>query len=331
MFGFILMLLIGLIGVGLIIGGFFVSRHLKNAPPSAHHDWEGSGSTDGRLISRVVCFVVGPILVVVSFLVIFFGMWLTSVPTQNVAVVTFGGRPVGYLTNGYHLVPPWDGVTLMDNQVNTDVLEGTCVPGSKNPGGVPVRIAGQQTACAQVRIVWQMRQNAADNLYRNYHDTDAVRTKLVDTELATAMNQQFDGYDPINSLTTTVKLGTAGNPTVPQVAQAVTTQMQQDIGDRIHIIHVLVPIINFDGTVQTQLNKVLAQKAATDVAIQAVQTANYQAQAANTLAHKAALTPAVLTQTCYNIVGEAMKVGYTLPATFNCTGSSGGVLVNTGK
>lgn len=323
MFGFVFMLLVGLVGLVCIGAAIGVHRNLKAKPAST--DRYGSND-DVRPLARVVLAIAGPVLMVVSALVIVFSS-LVSVPTHSIAIVTFGGRPTGTpLSNGYHWVPMWDSTVVLDNQVQTDVFEGNCQPTSGHLAGIPVRIAGEQTACAQVRIVWQMRQPAGSNLYRNYSTQQNVRTKLVESELLTAMNQQFDTFDPIGSLNSKFALGSPQNPTVPDVAKLVTKQMQAEIGSRIQVTSVLVPIINYDGAVQTQLNRVLQQKAATDVAIQAEQTATAQRTAADTLAG-AKLTPAVLAQTCYNLVSEAMKVGYTLPPSFNCTGGSSGLIL----
>jgi len=257
-------------------------------------------------------------LAAITLLLLFLSSFKT-VGTQNVGIVTSFGKPVGALSNGAHLVAPWDKVTAMSNQVETDLYEGNCDPANPN-GGIPVRIADQQTACAQVRIVWQMRKPAADGLFRQYQNPGNVRVKLVKSELLTAMNEQFDGYDPVGSLTSKYRLGSPQNPTVPQVALAVTRQMQREIGGRVKVTAVLVPIITYDEAVQTQLNSLLKQKAATDVAIEAERTAAAQSAAAADLAHGNNLSPAVLTQNCYNIVTEAMKTGYSLPATFNCQG-----------
>lgn len=262
------------------------------------------------------------ILGAITGLLVLFSSFAT-VGTQNVGIETSFGKPVGDISNGFHLTAPWVNVTEMNNAVQTDIYEGK--------GCITVRIAEQQTACAQVRIRWQMRQSAADQMFRQYQTPDNVRTRLVASELYTAMNDQFDGYNPVASVAAGApRLGSAANPTVPEVAKLVTAQMRQDIGGQINVYKVLVPNIAYDATVQDQLNKILAQKAKTAVALEAEQTAADQARAAQNLAKGAALTPGVLQQNCYNIVAEAMAVRYPLPASWSC-GSPSNVSVLAGR
>ena len=59
-------------------------------------------------------------------------------------------------------------------------------------------------------------------------------------ELAVALNRQFASYDPIASLTSSVKSGQPGNPTVAELASAVTKEMQAEIGTQIQVDNVLM-------------------------------------------------------------------------------------------
>ena len=278
----------------------------------------GAGSGPRRPMAPMVT-AVAAVLAVFFILV---SSW-TQIGTQNVGIVTSFGRPVGDVGNGLHFLPPWDQVTEMDNAIQTDTYYGS--------NCIAVRIADQQTACVNARIRWQMRQTAADQLFRNYRTSGGVRLSLVTSELDVAMNQQFDGYDPIGSLTTTVPLGQPGNPTIAQIAQRVYQQMAHEIGGQVHVYSVLIPLINYDSTVQARLNSVLTQKASTDIALQAVKTAQAQAQANRVLAASVSNDPNVLVSRCLDLLSEMIKTNMTPPAGFSCWPGGSGTPVIAGK
>lgn len=291
----------------------------------AGQDRRGRSRVGARIGVRPSGPVPRTVALAAAVLAVFFTLissW-TQIGTQNVGIVTSFGRPVGDVGNGLHFLPPWDQVTEMDNAIQTDTYySGNCIP---------VRIADQQTACVNARIRWQMRQPAADKLFRNYRTSDGVRLSLVTSELDVAMNQQFDGYDPIASLTTTVPLGQPGNPTVAQIAQRVFQQMRHEIGGQVQVYSVLIPLINYDNTVQSRLNSVLTQKANTDIALQAVKTAQAQAQANRVLAASVSNDPNVLVSRCLDLLSEMVKSNMSPPAGFSCWpgGSGAAVIANT--
>ena len=145
------------------------------------------------------------------------------------------------------------------------------------------------------------------------------------------MIQQFDGYDPIGSLTTTIPLGHPGNPTIAQIAQQVYVQMTHEIGGQVHVFSVLIPLINYDSTVQSRLNSVLTQKASTDIALQAVKTAQAQARANRVLAASVSNDPNVLVSRCLDLLSEMIKGNMTPPAGFSCWPGGSAAAVIAGK
>ena len=104
---------------------------------------------------------------------------------------------------------------------------------------VNVRIANQQTACVDISIRWRIQPNSADYLFQNYRTFDQVRDSLVTRELRSAVNNQLTNYNPLNSISVT---GTGAsnyptNPSLTQIATAVTKQMQSEIGTDIDVIN----------------------------------------------------------------------------------------------
>lgn len=295
--------------------GALVTWRLASPVPEPSGRDRYSSSNDAfplKTAAKVVAIVFGAL----TALFVLVSSW-TPVGTQNIGIVTSFGRPVGHLDNGLHFIAPWDQVTQMDGAIQTDSYTGS--------GCINIRVAQQQTACATVSIRWRIRPDAVDELFRNYQYPTvftAIQDSLVTRELAVALNRQFAGYDPIASLTSSVKPGQPGNPTVAQLASAVTTEMQQEIGSQIQVDNVLIPLVTYDPTVQNRINTVLSQTAQTDVAEQAIKTAQAQAQANHDLSASVSNNPGVLQAQCLNLVNEAIKANYALPTGFSCFGGS---------
>ena len=93
--------------------------------------------------------------------------------------------------------------------------------------------------------------------------------------------------------------------------------------------HEYGPLINYDATVQSRLNSVLTQKANTDIALQAVKTAQAQAQANKVLAASVSNNPNVLVSRCLDLLSEMIKQNMSPPAGFSCwPGSSSAVIAS---
>lgn len=249
------------------------------------------------------------------------------VSTQNIGIVTSFGRPVSHLSAGLNFTAPWQSVTEMDEAIQvTDFDAASCQ--------IQLRIADQQTACAKVAVRWRINPAAADSLFRNYHNSTAgVENGLLIPELQNVANQVFAGYDPVALLDSTSPVGSPGNPTVPQLAQQVQAALTAKIGSEVEIISLFMPNIAYNATVQSRLNAVLSQKAATLVAQQSEQTASAQARANNDISASVSHDPGVLESRCLDILAEMVKAAQGVPAGFSCFpgGSGTGVIANATK
>lgn len=67
-----------------------------------------------------------------------------AVPARTVGVVTAFGKPTGSLSNGLHLVKPWEDVEKMDASLQTNRYTGDSAIG--------VRLANQSEAKADASI-----------------------------------------------------------------------------------------------------------------------------------------------------------------------------------
>jgi regulator of protease activity HflC (stomatin/prohibitin superfamily) len=301
--------------VGALIG-FGVSFGIKNNTP----DQYGRGSDiPTKSITRWISVVVAAI----AFLLIFMDSFV-SVGTKNLGVETVGGKPVGYLTNGYHFVAPWVSVTELTNAVQTDTYASDGSDSSKTQGGatdtcVHVRIARQGTACVNVSIRWQAKGSGIDYLFRNFKNNNAITDNLVLRDLQTAMNQEFVSYDPLgidaNGLNT--------NKSLSDIATTVQTKMAGEVGTWIDVQSVNIPLLNFDNATQDKINALQQQVAATRVAAQQYLTNLQQAKANTALAQSVSNSPGVLVAKCLDILKEAVDKGQQLPAGFSCFGGSG--------
>lgn len=248
------------------------------------------------------------------------------VGTQDIGVVQSFGRPVAYVGNGAQWTLPWETVTDMDYAIQvTDFTASSC--------DIQLRLADGQTACAKVAVRWRINKTAADTLFRNYKGSTAgIENGLLIPELQNTANQVFASYDPVALLNSTAKPGSPDNPTVPQLATQVQTQLSDKIGSDVTIISLFIPNITYSPTVQARINAVLAQKADTLVAQQSEQTALAQAQANKDIAASVSANPAVNESRCLDIMQQIVKAGNVPPVNMcNLGGSSSGVIVSAGS
>jgi regulator of protease activity HflC (stomatin/prohibitin superfamily) len=280
----------------------------------------------GRSSGVAIGYPVGIAVLLAVFAAIFvlLASW-NPVGTQDIGIVTSFGQPVGHLSPGANFTAPWDQVTPMDEAIQVTDYEG--------PNCVQIRIADQQTACADAAIRWRINPAAADSLFRNYKNSTAgVTNGLITPELDNTANLVFADYDPVGLLNSPVPPGQPGNPTVPQLAQQVQAQLTSKVGSDVTIISLFIPKITYDQTVQARLNAVLAQKADTLVAQQAEQTATDQAAANRALAGSVSNDPMVLVSRCLDYLETLAKQGLVPPAGFSCwPGTGSGVVIPASK
>lgn len=237
------------------------------------------------------------------------------VPTQDIGIVTSYGQPVGHLNPGFNLTPPWEQVTDMDEAYQ--VTDATFT----------VRIAGGQTAQATVQVRWQVNPAASDAVFKNYkNSTSGVENGLLLPELNAATNTALDGYDPLTPIATGAAAGSAGNPTTTQLAAEIVTALTPRLDKSVLVRTLVLKPLVYDETVQARINSVLTQTAKTDVAKQAIVTAQAQATANRiaeaSLAHTGVLT---LVQQCMNAISDGQ---FNPPAGFSCwPGQGSGIVV----
>jgi len=238
---------------------------------------------------RSACFL-GAIVVGVIGLVFFTFAALTVVGTRQIGIETKFGRPTGTtLTNGLHLKSPLTEVTEMDGAVQIDQHTGQ--------GRIKVRLGNSSTADADVSVRWQIKPDAAPELFVQYKTFDNVRTNLVTRNLQVALNEVFASFDPLAPQN-------LDRSPLPELSTQAKNILAAKVGSQVEILDVAVPTIDYDDGTEQKINQLNQERAATAVAQQAKTTALEQAAANANLAASVSRDPNVLVSKCLDIARE---------------------------
>lgn len=265
---------------------------------------------DRRIAYGVIvgCFV---LILISSFRVV--GTKEIGVPT------TFGKVGTKHYGAGPHLVAPWVRIHEMDGAIQTDDhLDNKCYH---------VRIANQQTGCAEVSMQWRINPKYVDFLYQNYRSFSHLRTQLVDRKLFSSVNDSLASFNPLNTVAAQAKK----NP-LPIYQNAIYREMKSKINSidgepLVEVLNVQLPIIHFDNETQSRINQLQQQVALTRIAEQEKLTNGKRSEANAALAKKS-LTQTILISRCMDSLESLVKTKQPIPAGFSCWpgGSLAGVI-----
>jgi len=211
----------------------------------------------------------------------------TVVGTRQVGIATAFGKPTGQTySNGLHVKAPWVIVTEMDAAIQNDTYKGDA--------RIPVRLGNNSTALADVSIRWQIKQDAADNLFVDYKTFDNVRSNLITRNLQAALNEAFATFDPLATKN-------LDRSPLPELSAATLKTLRAKVGEQVEIFDVVIPTIDYDDQTEARINDINAERAKTTAAQQAVLTAEQIRQANEKLAQSPVPPSAlVIIQTCLN-------------------------------
>lgn len=227
--------------------------------------------------------VTGGIAITIAAIVLVLGCF-TIVSTRSVGIVTTFGKPSGEtLENGLHTKAPWSNVTEMDGAIQNDVYNGD--------HRIKIRLGNNSTADADVNVRWQIKSDAADDLFVQYKTFDNVRSNLVTRSLQSAMNETFSTFDPLAPENT-------DGADLGKLSRDVQTKLNAKIGTQIDVLEVNVPIVDYDDATEQKINQLNAEKANTSVAEQAAKTAEAQKKANEILASSVSNDPNVIVANC---------------------------------
>lgn len=213
----------------------------------------------------------------------------TVVSTRNIGIVTTFGRPNGELSNGFHVVAPWQDVTEMDGAIQLQQFTGRSF--DDHGDAVQVRLGNNSTAFVNVNINWRIDPGAAPQLFLDYRSFDNIRANLVDKQLQVAASHEFATFNPQQQ--------TQGAD-LPGIAAHIKGDVQTAVGDRIEIQQVFVPGIFYDGPTQDRINQFNIEAQNTKVAEQAVATAQQRKAANDLIAQSVTNDPLVIVAQCVN-------------------------------
>lgn len=218
--------------------------------------------------------VVTGLMAVALFLTFLFG-GMQSVPVKSIGVPqAFGTVSGGVMSSGLHETwEPWVSVTNIDETVQTTTFEGqNCLA---------VRIGGQQSACADATIQWQILPGAAEGLYEDYANQGDLMSEITNAvvvrEFKQVVNQVLGDYNPITDVQNVSGSNTAASQ-FTQFGPEIQAAMTRDIGSKITVKSVFLPKITYDSAVESALQKIQTANADYAVAVENVNVAQEQAQ-----------------------------------------------------
>jgi regulator of protease activity HflC (stomatin/prohibitin superfamily) len=276
-------------------------------------------------------FTGGAILLLACALIALFFSTFRRVNTKEIGVpVTFGSVGTTHYGAGPHWpVAPWTKVVEIDGAIQTlDHLDKRCFQ---------VRIANNQTGCAEVSIQWRVNPAQVDYLYKNYRSFKHIESQLVDRKLFNATNEALAAYNPLAAIAS----GKGARNPLPGYATKIYNGMKTKVTDingkpLIEVLNVQLPIVHFDDKTQDRINQLQQQVAQTQIANQREKTNAAESKANAALAKtKGGLSELVLVSRCIDWLDAEQKAGQAVPAGFSCWpgGSSnfGGVVATTNR
>lgn len=262
--------------------------------------------------------------------------FLTSVPTQNVGVVTSFGRPLDRnLGPGVHGKLPWHKVTDMDgtiqtinntDQVTEDEKNGKNTEPDRRRGKVAVRLdATNATMYVESNLRWRIKKDSASTLLQEWKEFSKIDNGLIELEQAAALNYVLADYDPYVTTPTDKEA----------LSKEVTDRLNAKVGpqgtNQIEIVSFSIIKVDFDANTQTRINQLQEEVANTKKALQKQATATAEATANGNL--NKSLTPSILVNKCLDLIEKKSGPDNGVPASLNCdflTGDGKDVVLTKG-
>jgi hypothetical protein len=165
-------------------------------------------------------------------------------------------------------------VAVVDETVQTTTFEGN--------NCLQVRIGGQQTACADATIQWQILPSAAEDLYKDYANQGNLEKTITDAvvvrEFKQVVIQTLGDYNPITDVQNVSGSNTASSQ-FTQFGPTILAAMQKDIGSRILVKSVFLPKITYDAAVEKALQSIQTANANYAIAVENVKVNQEKAAA----------------------------------------------------
>jgi regulator of protease activity HflC (stomatin/prohibitin superfamily) len=260
--------------------------------------------------------------------IIFAAFVTTSVPAQNVGVVTAFGKPLNRnLEPGLHIKAPWHKVSDMDgtiqqwNNVGLHANNEDKTDWNRERGRIKVRLNDNSEMFVDNTLRWKIKTEAASTLYKDWSKgeskdvvEDKVATGLISTELNSAIQTAVASYDPLKSNT--------GDQSYDALAKKVVTDLVGAdgkggrVGNKIEVVSFNIVGINFDDKTQERIRQYNEEVQKTRIATQKAST-NREEKLAVAALKGIYDNPNALRNKCLDI---AKDNGANLPPSFTCYG-----------
>jgi regulator of protease activity HflC (stomatin/prohibitin superfamily) len=267
-----------------------------------------------------------------AFLVLVFSC-LTTVAAKNVGVLTTFGKPSERtLAPGLHLKWPWQQVTELDGTIKTDEYRGdSCIY---------VRIGDGSKSCVTIAHRWQIIPDRASEIYGNFRSddpTESLRDAVISTQLKSVTQDVMSHYNPVQNLQVVPGAKAQGAsldfaPDYDQISRDIAAGMEERYGDDplVTTVAITVSYVSLSETTQSKIDAFIAEVANTRIAAQQAETKVNEAKGNRALSDSISNDPNVLVSKCFDVVAEAQKSKYQLPAGFSCWPGGGSAVVVPG-
>lgn len=304
---FIVLFVLAVIAGAVALGFRFFGTE-DRVDPGDRYTREETHPGTKRLARPATAGAVG--LLVLGLIILATGLF-TVVGTRQVGIETSFNRPTGETyDNGLHWKAPWANVNEMDGAIQYNKYDGD--------HSVKVRLGNNSVAGADTTIRWEIKQDAADELFVQYKTFDNVRTNLIERNLQVALNEQFQTFDPLEAK------WSAGVPLQQQFANPAAQKLREIVGNQVNILDVSISKLDYDDNTEGKINELNAQRAKTATATESVKTAEQQRQANEKLATSPA--PQSMLVVIANCVNQQVEKGQNPAGCWPLNLGSGGIM-----
>jgi hypothetical protein len=287
---------------------------------------DSGGMKAGGAIAALIGLVVGII-----------GLSVTTVDARSIGIQTSGGKYVGTLKPGRHLVAPWADVeqwTTRNQTIDFAAGDDGDRDNYRDEAAITVRLGNQSTANVDLRVSWAVAETGNDTkaqeerikkLWQQYKTFDDMARDYAVPAARAATNAAFDGYDPFSALNDK----TAENPYVPLAdwSKKITDILRPLYADRgLTLISVQTTQVKYDDRTEGKLREYADAVANTRIKAQDVKTAEQEALASKARAQQAA-------PGCEALIRDlaAKDQLKNLPAGWQCPGTTGPAVVSSNR
>lgn len=220
----------------------------------------------------------------------------TTVDARSVGVQTAMGKYSDTLGPGFHAVAPWSDVEEWTTRNQTIRFEGKGEGEERTnfftEPRITVRLGTQAEAYVDATVTWRITEKSVGDLWKQHKTFGDARQDFALPAAKGAINEAFDGYDPLKNIGNTAPPATAG--TTVQVAddkaegyiplsvwsKKVTEALTPLYAKRnVELVSVQVTYVDYDKDTKDKLNRFSGERANTRIAEQKVETAKKEAEA----------------------------------------------------